>query len=369
MNLDQTTVPLEPRRALGCIDVAVQFFGRHVVPLLVNWLHVTLPACVLLYILLVRSEMDWRLAVVVIYVATWPLTVLTIAGTSRALFGESFAPPPASSSATVVVRTLQTLIDVATVAVAAVVLADVSADVLGTDFVHGAVELVWYLLLFGLLTARLVVFLGRRAATNPGFLRTLLANGLRRAVMAIGPALLLFPLGTGLVLLGLLLCILTLVLAVRKSFIPESVFLSKLDEQLHGQGADELIKKEGGDLFFRGCLILGFLTVLGLVVFFSVDQASNLLLGYPILLGRLDQVFASGESNALFGIASQLDKVVPFLMRDARCLTVLTGSILFVFPIMRIAWFFCYIDLRVRRDCWDMELRFRQEARRLEGLT
>ena len=38
-----------------------------------------------------------------------------------------------------------------------------------------------------------------------------------------------------------------------------------------------------------------------------------------------------------------------------------------VYPIGRLAWFFCYIDVRVRRDCWDMELSIIQEAERLEN--
>jgi hypothetical protein len=46
-------------------------------------------------------------------------------------------------------------------------------------------------------------------------------------------------------------------------------------------------------------------------------------------------------------------------------LAVLTGVILFVYPIARFAWFFCYIDLRVRGDFWDLELRFEKEVERL----
>jgi hypothetical protein len=57
------------------------------------------------------------------------------------------------------------------------------------------------------------------------------------------------------------------------------------------------------------------------------------------------------------------------LLRDPRCLTVFAAAVMLVYPIVRLAWFFCYIDLRVRRDCWDMELLFRQEARRLAGVA
>lgn len=36
------------------------------------------------------------------------------------------------------------------------------------------------------------------------------------------------------------------------------------------------------------------------------------------------------------------------------------------FPIVRLAWFFCYLDQRIRNECWDLELQFRVEAVRLE---
>lgn len=365
MNLDQTTIPLEPRRVRGCIDVAAKFCGQHVTQILLLWAHVALPAAVLSYIITVRAEMDVRLTFVVVYVATALLGVLTVAGAARAVFGESFSPPIRNSAATKMFRAVLMLSDVATVCVGAVVLADISADILGTDFVAGYVELFWYLLLFLLLCVRLFVFTAVRAVAYPGFLRALGHNVLRRGLIAIGPFLLLFAPGVGVVLLGLLLCILSIILAVRMSFHPESTFLFRLDRQLYGRGIRELLKTEGGNLFFRGVTIIFVAFLLTLIFFFTIDQASNLLLGYPILVGRLGQVLPRDADGFFQGIGTSLG----MLFRDPRCLAVLTASALLVYPIARIAWFFCYIDLRVRRDCWDMELRFQQEARRLETTT
>jgi hypothetical protein len=35
---------------------------------------------------------------------------------------------------------------------------------------------------------------------------------------------------------------------------------------------------------------------------------------------------------------------------------------------VRLAWLFAYVDVRIRRDLWDLELQFVQEARRLETM-
>lgn len=371
MNLDQTTVPLEPRRASGCFDVAVRFFGRHLPDLLILWLHVALPACVLLYILTVRSEMDVRLSLIVVYIATWPLGVLVIAGTSRAVFGEPFAPKPLTRGPISFLRLLLIALDVGAAIVGVVVFADISADMLGTDFVYGSVELMWYVLLLVLLTARFLLFTAMRSREYPGFWRALSANGIRRAVLCIGPLLLLFPINGWFIFLGVLLSLFSIFVAIRKSFVVESIFLARLDEQLHGRGVRELIRREDGSLFFRGWFLSFLTVVLAMIVFATFDFACDKLLGYPILMGRLDQIIPSGgtDANPFNGFGAIIGEAFTLLLRDSRCLTVFTGTVLLVYPIARIAWFFCYIDLRVRRDCWDMDLKFQQEVRRLEGMA
>jgi hypothetical protein len=46
-------------------------------------------------------------------------------------------------------------------------------------------------------------------------------------------------------------------------------------------------------------------------------------------------------------------------------MTVLTVTALAAYAIGRLAWFLCYIDVRVRQDCWDLELSMMREAVRL----
>ena len=47
---------------------------------------------------------------------------------------------------------------------------------------------------------------------------------------------------------------------------------------------------------------------------------------------------------------------------------VLSICIWCIYPVIRLAWMLSYIDLRIRRDCWDVALKIDQEAERL-GVT
>lgn len=53
------------------------------------------------------------------------------------------------------------------------------------------------------------------------------------------------------------------------------------------------------------------------------------------------------------------------LWYDPKVVTVLMGVLWLVYPLARMAWFFCYLDQRIRNECWDVELDFRRDARRL----
>jgi hypothetical protein len=62
-----------------------------------------------------------------------------------------------------------------------------------------------------------------------------------------------------------------------------------------------------------------------------------------------------------------LNEAWELLARDPLVLAALTATALLVYPINRLAWFFCYIDIRVRKDCWDLELRLEKKTRELSA--
>ena len=50
-------------------------------------------------------------------------------------------------------------------------------------------------------------------------------------------------------------------------------------------------------------------------------------------------------------------------------MTAIQFTIWLPYPVIRLAWFFCYLDQRIRNECWDLQLQFRAEAARLEELA
>jgi hypothetical protein len=152
-------------------------------------------------------------------------------------------------------------------------------------------------------------------------------------------------------------------LGVRYGFFIEQAVLSKMARHLHDRRADELLQGEIGDLFFRSAAIGAFSAIIWFVLLITLDLACSTLLGWPILLGR-----CKVDLSYLENWAELPGYIIQFLGSDPIVITAALAVALIVYPIARLAWFFCYIDVRVRRDCWDMELQFIQEAQRLEAV-
>jgi hypothetical protein len=149
-------------------------------------------------------------------------------------------------------------------------------------------------------------------------------------------------------------------LAVRYGFLAEEACLSRLSGHLSDRRTDELVRREMPDLMYRGAAVAVFCSLLWAVIFFTLDILLSLLFGVPIFSQRLTGL---GE----YGADYFMEHAFYLLYHDPRVLTLWTMTGLLVYPIGRLAWFFCYIDMRVRRDMWDMELRFIHEAERLEA--
>jgi hypothetical protein len=164
--------------------------------------------------------------------------------------------------------------------------------------------------------------------------------------------------------LGFLLCWLPgALLAVWWGFLVESAVLTQLHERRHDRRTNELIKMEFSDLLLRGSLIAAFGLACWLVLELTVDLAWTILFSKSLFFGRL------GEMGSLIGddVAVELffENLWRLAFADPAVLTLHVAIGLAVYGLCRLAWFFCYIDLRVRRDCWDLELEILDEAQRL----
>jgi hypothetical protein len=156
--------------------------------------------------------------------------------------------------------------------------------------------------------------------------------------------------------LGSLLVVVGLLLVPRYGFLPEVVLLERLRGPRLRQRLSELRRGVASSLEWSVVVIGGFQLVLTIATFVLVDLACGYLLGLPILINRDPGVTRVGD-------------VLDRLLWDPLPVTVLCGLLWASYPLARLAWFFGYLDQRIRNECWDVELEFRREARRIAGRT
>lgn len=107
--------------------------------------------------------------------------------------------------------------------------------------------------------------------------------------------------------------------------------------------------------------------LMGLMVYWAV-LSFGLFLILDFLLTSLFNVpiffkTAFGSSQSMGDVFTQL------LYDDPKVLTAIQLTVWLPYPVIRLAWFFCYLDQRIRNECWDLQLQFRAEATRLEELA
>jgi hypothetical protein len=180
-----------------------------------------------------------------------------------------------------------------------------------------------------------------------------------RGLSGVWGPLLLSILATRLVVLvaGLVCLVPGLFVDAYYGFHPELIVL----EGLRGESARRRIQdlttsSLGGTtflaLFARKLTFLLFMLGAAVAVFTLVEQGIGLLLGQGLVSGRIDPRF----------LRDSLER----LLADPYLMALLTGTVWLVYPVARLAWFFSYLDVRIRKEGWDLELDFRVEAHRIE---
>ncbi|QDT87765.1 hypothetical protein MalM14_54540 [Gimesia chilikensis] len=312
MRFEKINIALVPRKASSCLDLAIRFYGRFLIPILKLWAIIAIPTCTLVYYLSYYFLLDLRMALTVAFFASSPLGALLTWNSALFAFGNT----PGMGS-------------------------------LRRQFQLRMIPLMLFCLA-------------------------------ERALFFIGPALLFFS-GNMLGLLGFIYCFFPGIwILVRSGFRVEQAVLdyagvASQEDASHDHRTKDLIKNNFSSLFGRGLAIFLFCYILTLILFITFDYLCYILLDFPILMGQLfNQIDVEiGEISILsfivliFQDPSVLWKIPLLITTDPRVLTTLTAFILLVYPIGRLAWFFTYIDLRVRLDCWDMELRMTEVSENL----
>lgn len=144
--------------------------------------------------------------------------------------------------------------------------------------------------------------------------------------------------------------------ATRYGFLSEVLFLEACPAKRYEKRLNDLMHASFANLLGRLVAIMTFFWVCVGALFILVDLGCGTLFNYPILIGRLtDMEYIGQELEAL-------------LTRDPRVALTLLGLCWLIYPVTRLAWTFCYLDTRIRKEGWDVEIDFRVEARRLEGV-
>jgi hypothetical protein len=215
---------------------------------------------------------------------------------------------------------------------------------------HG---LVWAMLLFFAMApfagAALVAGVGPRVFGEPLSARRAVTTWLGSLLRLVLPLLF-----AQLMVFGSAMCfgVPALLAAAFYGFIPEVVLLEELKGSRARQRLSELMRGAFWDLAARRGAILTFSAGVLTSLFLLFDQVCEILLTFPLLAGRVSSVFVFEELWAL-------------LVHDPFVVSALHATAWLVYPLARLAWFFCYLDTRIRKEGWDLELAFRVEERRL----
>jgi hypothetical protein len=142
--------------------------------------------------------------------------------------------------------------------------------------------------------------------------------------------------------------------ATRYGFLAEVLLLEGCPARRFESRLTDLMNETFLRLVGRLITVASFFSIVVVSVFVLVDVVSGTLLGLPILIGRV--------SDPDYFI----EELTTLLSSDSRVAVVLVSVAWLVYPVTRLAWMFCYLDVRIRKEAWDVELAFRVEAQRLE---
>ncbi|MBI1313219.1 hypothetical protein GC176_18155 [bacterium] len=144
------------------------------------------------------------------------------------------------------------------------------------------------------------------------------------------------------------------VIATRYGFLSEILLLELCPLRKYETRLNDLLNGTFWSLLGRLIMILVFFSTTVVSLFLFVDLLCGTLFSWPILSGRISSL-------------AYVDRELATLLTvDPRVGTVLVAVLWFVYPIARLAWMFCYLDVRILKEGWDIELDFRIEARRLQ---
>jgi len=214
----------------------------------------------------------------------------------------------------------------------------------------------WFLFLmtyfFGtpFLGALIVAATGHHVFGDPFSLKMALTHVARRLPTLV----LLLPLSRVLVAILASLCVgmLWVPYVARYGFVSEVILLERLSGRAIARRLEDIQRGRFFEASGRVVSIVSFTLLTGISLFIAVDMLATLLFDFPIFFGKLSSAFSYSDWGTLFSYD-------PWVVGSFSLLW------WFMYPIARLAWFFCYLDVRIRSEGWDIEIDYRIQAARL----
>ncbi len=144
-------------------------------------------------------------------------------------------------------------------------------------------------------------------------------------------------------------------IAARWSYVAEVAVLERLRGAEANRRHESLSKAMYGELFLQGLGVVAFGVALMAPLYLLFDVGLHLLFDLPTL------------SALSFRDPLWWEAMWHKLGHDPLVVCLVLATFWLVFPALRLCWFLCYLDSRIRGEGWDLELDFRREALRLGG--
>ena len=364
--IERVTIPLVPRTTAGCCDLAVMYYGHYVGPLARLYFTNALPAVCFVYGIQRFVGGGLAAAIAVLLLFSKPLGMLTVAAVWRTTFGEPFDWRDSRKMREAAGRdplgeaTESMLTAAAGLALCGLVGVSIEDEFgtgwlvqLGPGAAIGFVALVTLLL-----TIRSAYAHHQNHRPSRRLRRGFLWGEGLRLLLALPCGMLFvedYSVAATVVLLMLWLpfCI---VIIITRSFKTEELTLADIDPELLVPDSEQRrrsVEKTGPSLMIVICGL-----ILALLLIFGLDAVIRTLGGAGPMLGPLGETASAGFS----GLGTTLSSII----NNPAFGALLVAVGLFVYQLGRIAWFFIFLDSRIRFDCWDMELLLAREAKRLD---
>jgi hypothetical protein len=115
----------------------------------------------------------------------------------------------------------------------------------------------------------------------------------------------------------------------------------------------------------RSLMLFAFWGLMTIAVFVLIDFLSGTLLNRPVFMNRFELQSESGDRQ----FEELVERFFQMLSDDPRLAVTVHLAAWLPYPVVRLTWFFAYLDQRIRNECWDLQLQCRAEAARVGTLT